>query len=323
MSEQLKQSFTIERMKPEDIEAVTEMRLQSWLDTYPNEAAGVTREWIETRNELQRSPEAMERRRKQMEEFGAGWIAQDAHGEVVGTTSPYTDQYGIQHVGLLYVAKEFHGMGVGPALMQKVIEGFDATKPIVLSVVSYNDRAKAFYKKWGFLEIEGSDALFADVIPEIDMVRPGDNQEYPNLHPKLEIKNSPVEGRGIFTKVPIKMGEKLIININPQPVEVHEFTDEEFETFKAECIEQGLQWDSVSIGEGKHRAAIAQRDENPENYGNHSCNPNLSGNHVALRNIEPGEELTVDYAQFSDINWSMECHCGSKNCKGIVKGKVT
>ncbi len=38
--------------------------------------------------------------------------------------------------------------------------------------------------------------------------------------------------------------------------------------------------------------------------------------------IEPGEELTVDYAEFSDVNWSMECHCGSKNCKGIVKGKV-
>lgn len=321
MSEQLNQPFTIERMQPEDVEAVTEMRLQSWLDTYVNEAAGVTRAWIEARNEKQRSPEAMARRIKQMEDFGAGWVAK-VGGAIVGSTTPYKDQYGIHHVGSLYVAKEHHGTGVGAALMQKIIEWSDSTQPLVLSVVSYNDRAKAFYKKWGFQEIAGSENLFDNVIPEIDMVRPGDNQQQPNLHPKLEIKDSAVEGKGIFTKVPIKKGEKLIINIDPQPVEVHEFTDEEFEKFRKDCIEKGLQWDSISLGGGMHRAAISDRDSNPENYGNHSCDPNLSAEHVALRDIQPGEELTVDYAQFSDVNWSMECHCGSKNCRGIVKGKV-
>lgn len=321
MSEQLKQPFIIERMQPEDVEAATEVRLQSWVDTYVNKEAGVTREWIEARNEKQRSPEAMTRRIKQMEEFGAGWVAK-IDGQVIGSTTPYKDQYGIQHVGSLYVAKEFHGNGAGAALMQKILEWSDSTQPIVLSVASYNDRAKAFYKRWGFIEIPGSEGLFDNVIPEVDMVRPGDNQQYPNLHPKLEIKDSTIEGKGIFTKVPIKKDEKLMINIDPQPVEVHEFTDEEFEKFREDCTQKGLQWDSVSLGGGMHRAAISDRDSNPENYGNHSCDPNLSGDHVALRDIEPGEELTVDYAQFSDVSWSMKCHCGSKDCKGIVKGKV-
>lgn len=145
---------------------------------------------------------------------------------------------------------------------------------------------------------------------------------YPGLNPDLEIKDSPVQGKGIFTKVPIKKGEPIQVNIDPQPVEVHEFTDEEFDQFRTECIKNGLEWDSISLGNGMHRAAIADRDSNPENYGNHSCDPNLNVEHVALRDIDVGEELTVDYAQFSDVNWSMECHCGSKTCKGIVKGKV-
>jgi SET domain-containing protein len=60
----------------------------------------------------------------------------------------------------------------------------------------------------------------------------------------------------------------------------------------------------------------------PENEGNHSCDPNLDKNHIALRDIDAGEELTVDYAQFSDKDWSMDCNCGAKSCKGIVEGSV-
>jgi GNAT superfamily N-acetyltransferase len=86
-------------------------------------------------------------------------------------TTPYYDNHGIQHVGSLYVDKNWHGKGVGAALMQKVIEWFDPTKPIELGVAVYNERAKAFYRKWGFEEIPGSESLFADKIPEIRMVR--------------------------------------------------------------------------------------------------------------------------------------------------------
>lgn len=322
MTEKLKSEFTIERMQPEDLEAVTEVRLQSWLDTYVNESLGVTHEWIENRNKKQSSPEAMDRRRQQMEEFGAGWVAKNSDGDIIGLTTPYKDQYGLQHLGSLYVAKEYHGSGAGSELMQKVLEWSDPKKPIVLSVVSYNDRAQAFYRNWGFSNIDGTEKMFEGVIPEIDMVRSGDEQEHKNLNPKLEIKGSSVEGRGLFTKVPIKKGVKLLVNINPQPVETYEFTDEEFAEFRKKCTENGKEWDSVSIGDGMHRAAISDRDENPENFGNHSCNPNLSAEHIALRDIEPGEELTVDYSQFSDINWTMECHCGSDNCRGVVKGLV-
>ncbi|MNQ66715.1 hypothetical protein D3C85_812140 [compost metagenome] len=55
--------------------------------------------------------------------------------------------------------------------MQKIIDWLDESKPIVLGVVAYNERAKAFYRKWGFVEIPGSEALFDNKIPEIMMSR--------------------------------------------------------------------------------------------------------------------------------------------------------
>jgi SET domain-containing protein len=143
-----------------------------------------------------------------------------------------------------------------------------------------------------------------------------------NLNPKLEVKPSTIEGMGVFTREPIKKGEQIVININYQEPEVRNYTDEEFIKFREDCIKNGLEWDSISLGNGMHRAALADRWNHPENFGNHSCDPNMSKDHIALRDIEAGEELTVDYSEYSDINWEMECKCGSKKCRGKVKGKV-
>lgn len=55
--------------------------------------------------------------------------------------------------------------------MEKVIDWFDDSKPIELWVVAYNERAKAFYRKWGFEEVAGSEQLFDGKIPEVKMIR--------------------------------------------------------------------------------------------------------------------------------------------------------
>lgn len=58
---------------------------------------------------------------------------------------------------------------------------------------------------------------------------------------------------------------------------------------------------------------------------NHSCETNvgMGGNIllVSMRDIAPGEELSIDYALFlGDPNFSMECFCGTGTCRGMVKG---
>lgn len=179
MSPELEPSpnFTITAMTAEDILPANMMRLESWLDTYVNDELGVTREWIESRNKDQNSPEKLENRKKRLSDPSyAGWVAKDNAGEVIGVTTPFTDENGTQHVGSLYVSKDWLGKGLGATLMQKVIDWSDSTKPIELGVATYNERAKAFYRKWGFDEVPGSEELFADMIPEVKMIRKGDKK---------------------------------------------------------------------------------------------------------------------------------------------------
>ena len=60
---------------------------------------------------------------------------------------------------------------------------------------------------------------------------------------------------------------------------------------------------------------------------NHSCDPNLYSwifrGHIlymSKREIQPGEELTVDY-YFSDKIETVSCLCGSRICRGTINIK--
>lgn len=64
--------------------------------------------------------------------------------------------------------------------------------------------------------------------------------------------------------------------------------------------------------------------ESPSVYVNHCCVPNagLVGNRrlVALSDILPGEQITFDYSTSMDDGlWSLECRCGHRECRGIVR----
>mgnify|MGYP002624098406 CR=1 FL=1 len=59
---------------------------------------------------------------------------------------------------------------------------------------------------------------------------------------------------------------------------------------------------------------------------NHSCEPNCGVRgeitFVAMRDIAPGEELTIDYAMIDDdAEERMECRCGTPSCRGVITGK--
>ena len=142
------------------------------------------------------------------------------------------------------------------------------------------------------------------------------------INPDIEIKNSPIEGMGLFTKIPIKMGTSVWISRGGDPTNEKVYTDKEFKVFQKWCIENGKEWDAVANGDGTHSAAISDRANHPEDYGNHSCDPNMDRGHTALRDIVAGEELTLDYAQLSAKDWEMQCNCGAKNCKHTVRGNI-
>jgi SET domain-containing protein len=57
---------------------------------------------------------------------------------------------------------------------------------------------------------------------------------------------------------------------------------------------------------------------------NHSCEPNLKSKivkghilYMSLRDIKPGEELTIDY-RFDKKVERVPCQCGAANCRGTI-----
>ncbi|MGH7301098.1 MAG: SET domain-containing protein [Candidatus Rokuibacteriota bacterium] len=83
-------------------------------------------------------------------------------------------------------------------------------------------------------------------------------------------------------------------------------------------------------GKGLFATRAVAKGEIPERdasmlYTNHSCDPNLAIQGqivlVAMRDIAPGEELTIDWATTDDGDHEMQCRCGSAHCRGTVTGK--
>jgi uncharacterized protein len=131
------------------------------------------------------------------------------------------------------------------------------------------------------------------------------------LAPGLEIKRSPIEGRGCFSIASFSRGRKIA-----------EYTGEIISNAEAKrragrrrlricAINNRWSLDGSTGGNGTH-------------YINHSCQPNsymkILYDHIlfiALRDIKPGEEITIDYESTLHSN-KKRCTCGAPSCRGII-----
>ena len=57
-------------------------------------------------------------------------------------------------------------------------------------------------------------------------------------------------------------------------------------------------------------------------FVNHRCEPNTMsagwGFEIALKDIEPGEQITDEYGLFN-LEWQIECGCDSPHCRGTIR----
>ncbi len=115
-------------------------------------------------------------------------------------------------------------------------------------------------------------------------------------------------GRTVFVKRLIKKGEILFTVEGPRI---------RFRKPPKDSI--GFKW----LGISKNEWCIPFRT-NPWFYVRHSCDPNVGlvdkNNVVALKIIEANEEIVVDDSiTEAQATWKVKCHCGSKNCRGIIR----
>jgi len=141
----------------------------------------------------------------------------------------------------------------------------------------------------------------------------------PSIDPRfccfdLEIRDSRIHHRGVYTRESIPPGRKVI-----------EYTGERISRREAKRRGQGnitylFTLDNYWTLDGAFGGSGAE-------IINHSCDPNLyswifKGHilYMSRRAIRRGEELTVDY-RFSDKIEKVRCACGSKGCRGVINLK--
>lgn len=126
----------------------------------------------------------------------------------------------------------------------------------------------------------------------------------------LSVKPSPIDGHGVFAAEPIPARRKI-----------GEMRGELISVAEARRRIKGRA--RIHMVEVSERRAIDATDSNgPLRYVNHSCQPNAvlrirqgRAEFYAIRDIEPGEELTADYGE-SHHEGRLRCACGAPNCKG-------
>jgi hypothetical protein len=133
------------------------------------------------------------------------------------------------------------------------------------------------------------------------------------LHPDLEVRPSPVAGRGLFTTVDLPAGT-VVSRLGGRLVDTATLRS------MAEVADGDL--DAVVVGEDLH---LVPAPGNLNRFVNHACDPCLGWvdtYSLATRaDVAAGSELLVDYAMsVVDEAWFLRCHCASYRCRQMVEG---
>lgn len=131
------------------------------------------------------------------------------------------------------------------------------------------------------------------------------------LTPKAESRESSMHGLGVFAKEKILKGEPINV-FGGIAVPVWEI--EEYRKINGHA---GVQVSNDFFVVPSDREELKQKG-----IFNHSCEPNVGFNSsvtmVAMRDIELGEELLMNYA-FMETHFELfKCNCGSAVCRKII-----
>jgi SET domain-containing protein len=135
------------------------------------------------------------------------------------------------------------------------------------------------------------------------------------VSPKLEARRLPEKGgHGVFACQPVKQGERLLV-----------WGGDIVTRAQLDLLPANLRLYSVQVEEGVYLAARPYDEPETADYINHSCNPNAGFDGqivlVAMRDIQPDEEICIDYAMCDGSPYDeFACQCGSDTCRGRVTG---
>jgi ribosomal protein S18 acetylase RimI-like enzyme len=173
----MKNEIKILTAEPEEAEYIIRVYYETWLDTYPNEELGITREDIEISYKDAFKPEEV---KKLKVKIGNGdesvkRLVAKIGDKIVGVATAAKGKDN-NELRTIYVLPQYQGQGVGKKLWEEAKKFFDPSKDIIVQVVAYNKDTIEFYKKIGFVDtgIRREDDILITKsgarMPEMEMV---------------------------------------------------------------------------------------------------------------------------------------------------------
>jgi ribosomal protein S18 acetylase RimI-like enzyme len=149
--ENFEKKIVVVSAKPEDARGIAEVFYKTWLDTYPNEEAGITVDDIEDRYKDSFTEESLKKRAERIANppKGENLIIAKEDGKVVGLCRAIQNPDNNQ-IQAIYVLPEYQGRGIGHLLWGEAQKLFAPGKDIVVRVATFNAKAIDFYRKLGF-----------------------------------------------------------------------------------------------------------------------------------------------------------------------------
>src|SRR3989338_7369695 len=131
------------------------------------------------------------------------------------------------------------------------------------------------------------------------------------LTPKAESRNSPLHGLGVFAKEKISQGEPI-----------NAFGGIAVPIGEIEEYRKIIGHDGVQVSDDFFIVPSTREELNQKGIFNHSCEPNVGFNSsvtmVAIRDIDFGEELMMNYAFMESRFEPFGCKCGSPVCRKVI-----
>lgn len=128
----------------------------------------------------------------------------------------------------------------------------------------------------------------------------------------LQFRESTIHGLGAFAAARVPAGTRVIEYVGEKITKAESLRRCEQENWCIFALDDEFDLDGA-VG------------WNPARFINHSCSPNCEAEFIdgriwiiAIRNIEPGEELTFNYGYDLESYKEHPCRCGASNCVGYM-----
>ena len=136
------------------------------------------------------------------------------------------------------------------------------------------------------------------------------------LSNKVKVSPSETSGKGLFADQKIDKNE-LIADYS---LGLGKYVSAQ----EADILFDSGQDHMIQVDDDLFFAATHEGEFEDSDLVNHSCEPNCGVEGklkiVAMRDIEPGEEITFDYAMSESSDYKIACNCGKSACRGIITG---